>query len=140
MRYLAILAICLTAAVAHAGDQDISVEALHEAIQNDAVTVIDVNGTQSYVDGHVPGAINWEAAHENLAEHLPEDKDALIVAYCGGPSCGAYKAAVKKAQELGYTNVHHMSAGIAGWKQADMPVEKAEEAKADKADKAAKDV
>ena len=33
-------------------------------------------------------------------------------------ACGAYAAAAKKAKELGYTNVKHLSAGISGWKKA----------------------
>lgn len=131
MRYIAILAMCLTAAAVHAGDKDITVEDLNKAIQENSVTVIDVNGTKSYQNGHIPGAIDFQSEHENLAEKLPEDKDALIVAYCGGPSCGAYKKAVKQAEELGYTNVVHLSAGITGWMQADMPVEKPEEAQKD---------
>jgi rhodanese-related sulfurtransferase len=49
---------------------------------------------------------------------LPADKNALVVAYCGGPSCNAYTAAAKKAKALGYTNVKHLSAGISGWKAA----------------------
>ena len=53
------------------------------------------------------------------------NKDALIVAYCGGPQCMAYKAAAKKAVALGYTNVKHLSAGISGWKDAGEKVEKA---------------
>ena len=36
----------------------------------------------------------------------------------------AYQAAANKAKELGYTNVKHMSAGIAGWKEAGMKLEK----------------
>jgi len=53
-----------------------------------------------------------------LAKLLPSDKSALIVAYCGGPRCHAYQAAVDKAQQLGYTNIKHLSAGISGWKAA----------------------
>jgi rhodanese-related sulfurtransferase len=54
----------------------------------------------------------------DLAKALPADKGALVVAYCGGPSCGSYAAAAKAAKELGYTNVKHMSAGLSGWKSA----------------------
>ena len=45
-------------------------------------------------------------------------KDALIVAYCGGPSCGAYKKAIEAATKLGYTNIKHFSKGLSGWKEA----------------------
>jgi rhodanese-related sulfurtransferase len=66
----------------------------------------------------VPTAIDFDAAGDKLAAQLPKDKGALVVAYCGGPSCGAYKAAAVKAKELGYTNVKHLAAGISGWKKA----------------------
>ena len=48
-----------------------------------------------------------------------------MVAYCGGPKCGAYQAAAKAAKELGYKNVKHFSAGISGWKEAGEKTDKA---------------
>ena len=85
--------------------------------------IIDVNGDESYKAGHVPGALDFAAIKDNLASSLPKKKDALIVAYCGNPKCGAYLRAAKAAQKLGYTNIKHMSAGISGWKAAGMKTE-----------------
>ena len=102
---------------------DISIEDLKKAIADGKVTVIDVNSAASYSSGHVPGAIHFASEKENLASKLPADKDALVVAYCGGPSCSAYKAAAQKAADLGYTNVKHLSAGISGWKKANEATE-----------------
>lgn len=126
MKKLLALLMSLFAASAFAGEYpDISIADLKKAIEEKKVTVIDVNGSDSYKAGHVPTAIDFEAEGDKLASKLPKDKDALIVAYCGGPSCGAYKAAAKKAKELGYTNVKHLSAGISGWKKAGEKLEKA---------------
>jgi rhodanese-related sulfurtransferase len=97
---------------------DISINELKAAIKDGKVTVIDVNGASGYAKGHIPTAIDFSSAKADLASVLPKDKGALIVAYCGGPSCSAYKAAATKAEELGYTNVKHLSAGISGWLQA----------------------
>jgi rhodanese-related sulfurtransferase len=105
---------------------DVSIKDLKAAIEKKAVFVIDANGTDSYKEGHIPTAVDFDASKENLAKVLPKDKDALIVAYCGGPQCMAYKAAAKKAVELGYTNVKHLPAGISGWKGAGEKVEKAQ--------------
>lgn len=102
---------------------DISITDLNKAISEKKVTVIDVNGSQSYKAGHVPSAIDF-ASTQDLSSVLPKEKDALIVAYCGGPSCNAYQKAAKKAAELGYTNVKHLSAGISGWKKEGQPLEK----------------
>lgn len=103
---------------------DISIADLKKAIAEKSVTVIDVNGAASYANGHVPGAVDFSSAKADLAAKLPADKNALVVAYCGGPACSAYKAAAKKAAELGYTNVKHLSAGISGWKAAGEALDK----------------
>jgi len=102
---------------------DISINELKAAIKDGKVTVIDVNGSASYAKRHIPTSVDFRAT-EDLATVLPKEKDALVVAYCGGPACNAYKAAAKKAEALGYTNVKHLSAGISGWLQAGEKVDK----------------
>lgn len=125
MKKLLALAFALVAATGFAAEYpDISIADLKTAIAEKKVVVIDVNGAASYTAGHVPGAINFAEAKADLASKLPADKSALVVAYCGGPSCSAYKAAANKAAELGYTNVKHLSAGISGWKKAGEALEK----------------
>jgi len=113
-----VTALALFAAVAQAGEKitDISHDDLKKAIADGSVTVIDVNGTASYKAGHIPGAIDYSAKKDDLAAVLPKDKNALIVAYCGSPACGAYKKAADAAVALGYTNVKHYSGGLSGWK------------------------
>ena len=120
-------ALLATSTLAVAGEyQDISIEELSQAISEGKVTVIDVNGSSSFAKGHIPGAIDFSADKENLAKLLPENKEQLVVAYCGGPSCSAYQRGAKAAEELGYKNVKHLSAGISGWLQAGKPTEKPE--------------
>jgi rhodanese-related sulfurtransferase len=124
------LLLTLTAALfsitAFAGEfPDISVGELKSAIAEKKVTVLDVNGSDSFKKGHIPGAVDFRANKAEIAKALPSDKNALVVAYCGGPTCGAYAAAAKAAKELGYTNVKHLSAGISGWKDAGEKLEPA---------------
>lgn len=120
---LSFVVFIMASSFAMAGDfGDVSLDQLHKAIKADEVTVIDVNGSKSYAKGHIPSAIDF-ASVEDLKAVLPKDKNALIVAYCGGPRCGAYQKAAKAAQKLGYKNVKHLSAGISGWKGAGLPVE-----------------
>jgi rhodanese-related sulfurtransferase len=122
---LAVLAVALVATVTQAAESsDISIADLKAAIAAKTVTLLDANGTDSWQAGHVPGAIDFATQKGNLAKLLPQDKGALIVAYCGGPKCGAYKAAAAAAKKLGYTNVKHLSVGISGWKSAGEEVEK----------------
>ena len=97
---------------------DITISELKTAIAEKKVTLLDANGSQSYKEGHIPGAADFQSQKGKLAGVLPSDKNALIVAYCGGPRCHAYQAAADQAKELGYTNVKHLSSGISGWKSS----------------------
>ena len=118
------LSLAFASSLMAAGFEDISIADLKKAIADKKVVVIDVNGSDSFKAGHVPTAIDFEAKAGDIASVLPADKGALVVAYCGGPSCNAYQAAAKKAVALGYTNVKHLSAGISGWKSAGEQLEK----------------
>ena len=120
-----VLTVIALAAAAFAGEfQDISVKEVKALTKSKKAVIIDVNGTESYNKGHVPGALNYDAIKDNLSAKLPSNKDALVVAYCGGPKCMAYQAAANAASKLGYKNVKHMSAGISGWKEAGEKMEK----------------
>lgn len=124
-KLLATLACALFASVALAGEYpDISISELEAAIKKGEVIVIDVNGSSSYSKGHIPGAIDFRANKDNIAALLGDKKDKLVVAYCGGPTCNAYKAGAKAAEEAGFKNIKHLSAGISGWLQAGKETEK----------------
>lgn len=103
---------------------DISTAELTKAIAAKQVTLLDCNGSQSFANGHIPGAIDFATTSKELTAHLPKDKTALVVAYCGGPRCSSYKAATQAAQALGYTNVRHYSEGISGWTKSGATVQK----------------
>jgi rhodanese-related sulfurtransferase len=124
-KILTLLATVLVAASVFAGEfPDISVTEVKTLAESKKAVLIDVNGSESYAKGHVPGALDYAAIKANLADALPKDKNTLIVAYCGGPKCKAYQAAANAAAKLGYKNVKHMSAGISGWKEAGQKLEK----------------
>ncbi|MCX6898157.1 MAG: rhodanese-like domain-containing protein [Verrucomicrobia bacterium] len=124
-RMIAALAVVLVASGVYAGDfPEISVAEVKDAIQAKKITLIDVNGSESWKGGHIPGAIDFQSSKGKLASLLPQEKDALVVAYCGGPSCGAYAAAAKAAKALGYTNVKHLKAGLSGWQGAGETMQK----------------
>jgi len=103
---------------------DVSVKEVSKLSKSKKAVIIDVNGTESYNKGHVPGALNFDAIKDNLSGALPTDKETVVVAYCGSPKCVAYQAAANAATKLGYKNVKHMSAGISGWKAAGEKMEK----------------
>ena len=103
---------------------DISVKELQSAIKKGKVAVIDVNGQKSFSRGHIPTAIDFSTKGKSLSKLLPSDKNTLIVSYCGGPGCRAYKRGADAAAKLGYKNIKHLSAGISGWKKAGAEVAK----------------
>ena len=43
---------------------------------------------------------------------------ALIVVYCGGVKCSAWKMGCDAVCKLGYTNVKHFPEGLSGWDKA----------------------
>ena len=124
-KLLTLLAAALVAVSVFAGEfPDISVSEVKALAESKKAVIIDVNGSESYKKGHIPGALDFAAIQDKLASVLPKDKKALVVAYCGGPKCKAYQAAATAAEKLGYKNVKHMSAGISGWKDAGEKTEK----------------
>ena len=118
------MAAALFAVSVYAGEfADISTQDVLAAANAKSAVIIDANSPDSYKAGHVPGALNWASIKDNLAASLPADKNTEIIAYCGNPKCGAYAQAAVAAKKLGYTNIKHMSAGIAGWNDAKLPTE-----------------
>ena len=118
-KILTLCASILFALAIHAGEyKDITVKELKADLAAKKVVLLDANGSETWAEGHIPGAIDFAATKDKLATVLPKDKDALVVAYCGGPKCKAYEAAARAAEKLGYTNIRHLTAGISGWKEA----------------------
>ena len=119
-------AFLFVAVAARAANQypSISEDELQQAIASKHVALLDANGTASYKEGHIPGAIDYAANKDRLATLLPADKYQLVVAYCGGEKCTAYQAAADAAVKLGYMNVRHFAPGISGWKGSGAKIEK----------------
>ena len=124
-KLLALIAIAVLAVNVQAGEYpDITIGELEKAIKAGKVTLIDVNGKNSYKKGHIPGAVLF-SNKDSLAKQLSKvKKNTLVVAYCGNPRCSAYKRGATAAAELGFKNVKHLSAGIQGWVKAKRQVEK----------------
>lgn len=103
---------------------DISQTELKAVVASKSAVLLDVNGSDSYKDGHIPGAIDFLAHQQDIAKLLPADKGALIVAYCANEHCPAYQMGAEAAIALGYTNVKHFAPGILGWRKSGAPTEK----------------
>ena len=119
-KLLALIATVILAVNVQAGEYpDISIGDLEKAIKAGKVVVIDVNGSKSFTKrGHIPGAVSFKSQADLSKQLAKAKKDTLVVAYCGGPTCNAYKRGASAAEKLGFKNVKHLSAGISGWIKA----------------------
>lgn len=101
----------------------ISPAALRQRMQQpEPITVIDVNSRQSWLTARVPGALTLDPLAFGEQE-LPADNDSMLVFYCSGTFCRKAPNAARRAKDMGYRNVHVMSAGISGWLAAHFPTE-----------------
>ena len=110
--------------------------ALDEALQIDTVelerilagergeyTLVDARPAGPYLAGHIPTAKSiFGKELEERIDELPAAKDALVVFYCGGPTCPFTGMSIKIARKLGYTNIKGYQIGIPAWKEAGKPV------------------
>ena len=89
----------------------------------------------SYKKQHIPGAVQIEFPIEeltqlndqtkaNFEQLLGQDKNRLIVVYCGFTKCSRSHNGAMWAVKLGYTSVFRYPGGIKAWMEADYPVEK----------------
>jgi rhodanese-related sulfurtransferase len=104
------------------GLKTVSPTRVQQLIEGGQATVIDVNDPERWTAAHVPGARNLNPTDFSESE-LPTDKRACLVFYCSNPLCRKAPNAARRARQMGYGNVHVMSAGITGWVSARMPTE-----------------
>ena len=82
----------------------------------------DARPVRRFGNAHIPGANPAHPKDENFLRLLPQDKDALLVFYCGGPTCPYTGTSVDKALKAGYTNIKGYQAGLPGWGKSKLPV------------------
>ncbi|MBW1792652.1 MAG: hypothetical protein JRJ14_10430 [Deltaproteobacteria bacterium] len=102
---------------------EISVEELLSIMNSgDKYYLFDARPARRFGGGHIPTSVTAFPKDKNFLNLLPEDKAALVVFFCGGPTCPYTGKAVAKAQKAGYTNLKGFQAGMPGWKKAKLPV------------------
>jgi rhodanese-related sulfurtransferase len=69
------------------GAATITRDELIRALRRRRIVLVDVLAPESFAAIHIPGAINLPVADiTRLAPELLPDRNADIVAYCGGPT------------------------------------------------------
>ena len=92
---------------------------------NRNLLVIDARIHSEYVDGHIPGAVNYPQPQlESFKHKFPKSKAAPLAFYCNGPKCWKSYDAAKMAVSWGYSHIFWMRGGVPEWKKAGYPVVK----------------
>ena len=81
------------------------------------VMIIDARPKRpKYDKGHIPMAVSIpNTKFDEMTDKLPKDKNALLIFYCGGPTCKLSHKSARKAEKLGYTNVKVFADGYPGY-------------------------
>jgi rhodanese-related sulfurtransferase len=85
--------------------------------------LVDTRTSEEYQEAHIRGAVSIpEKTFDTQIHLLPPDKNALIVLYCNGVTCGKSKKAAKKADAAGYRNLAIYAEGFPVWEEKGYPI------------------
>jgi rhodanese-related sulfurtransferase len=80
-------------------------------------TLIDSRPLVRFQEGAIPTAIHLPfIGFDKFVDRLPKDKSQLTVFYCGGITCTLSPNSMKKAKQMGYTNLRVYREGEPDWK------------------------
>ncbi|MDX2493925.1 MAG: rhodanese-like domain-containing protein, partial [Desulfuromusa sp.] len=88
------------------------------------MVLIDSRTAGYYHQASLPGAIfvPLSMLKEKNEKALPVDKNALLIFYCSGPTCGVSTISANLAKQMGYLNVRVYLEGVPAWVKAGFPV------------------
>jgi rhodanese-related sulfurtransferase len=97
------------------------------------LVVLDVREPHEFAQGHLPGAINVPRgvlelkadADSPVADPaIAQKRDARVVTYCVKAPGARSLFAADTLATMGFTNVAAMTAGLNGWTEAGLPLDK----------------
>jgi len=92
-------------------------------INREKGVLIDVCEPAEYASGHAKGARNVPLSSLDSTKNLPSNKALPLVVMCATGARASRAAATLK--KLGFENAQALSGGLAAWREANLPVEKA---------------
>ena len=83
----------------------------------EGVMIIDSRPKRAKYDkGHIPSAVSIPYSQfDKKTASLPQDKNTLLIFYCGGLKCPLSHKSAWKAEKLGYKNVKVFAEGFPAW-------------------------
>ena len=100
----------------------VSTQDLYQRLSETDVALFDVRGDVDYEIGHIPGAKTAPLGSLVFRVVRVMNPDSFVAVYSAGDGCTLAAQAVTRLENLGMTNVHCYSDGLAGWQAADHPV------------------
>jgi rhodanese-related sulfurtransferase len=97
-------------------------EAVH-LINREKGVLIDVSEPGEFAAAHAVGAKNAPLATLETSRELPKNKALPLVVVC--PTGSRAPRAVLVLKKLGYENARVLAGGLAAWRAANLPIEKA---------------
>ncbi len=101
----------------------LSAQSLKDAYKDIPYVLLDARKADAAAKGFIKGAVTFPAAGEKSLKLLPKKElKAPVIVYAEGGKGNASRVAADIVK-AGYTNVMVLSDGLAGWKQAQLPLE-----------------
>ncbi len=94
-------------------------------VESGDYVVVDVRWQEAYVEGHIPGAVNfplddlWNDEQSVLKLVKPEDN---ILAYCAGVTCSDSHTFAEHLMEMGFLHVSVYAGGFSEWQEMSFDV------------------
>ena len=96
---------------------------LQAALDDETVVVIDAQGAGGYETAHIEGAVNFALDDvEQQAAAVIGDPDRRVIVYCSDVDCLGAEFIGTLLVQAGFTNVGRYPDGVAGWREAGLPV------------------
>jgi len=92
-------------------------------INREKAVLIDVSDPAEYAAGHAVGARSVPLAGLETSRDLPKNKSLPLVVVC--PTGTRAQRAVVLLKKLGFENTTVLAGGLAAWRAANLPTEKA---------------
>ena len=92
-------------------------------INREKAVLIDISDPAEYAAGHAVGARSVPLAGLETSRDLPKNKSLPLVVVC--PTGTRAQRAVVVLKKLGFENTTALAGGLAAWRAANLPTEKA---------------
>jgi len=106
-----------------AGGDKVSTAQAVQLINREKAVLIDVSEPAEFAAGHPIGAKNVPFGSLEKSGDLPKNKTLPVVLVC--PTGARASRAVATLKKLGHEKTHVLAGGLAAWREANLPVEKA---------------